>query len=59
MIIVGMMMIHVMVQCSHTDVDEWMIQKMIQYSHMDTIEDGSKDEATDDDDPEDDSTFIC
>ena len=31
-----------------------MIHKMFQYSHTDTIEDGPKDEATYDDDPEDD-----
>ena len=49
-----MMMIQMMVQCSHTDVDQWMIQMMIQYSHTDTIEDGSKD-----DNPRHDSTFIC
>ena len=31
---------------------------MFQYSHSDTIEDGPGDEATDDDDPEDESAFI-
>ena len=36
-----------MVQYLHIDVDQRMIQKMLQYSHADTIEDGSKDEATD------------
>ena len=53
------MMVQMMVQCLHTNVGKWMIQKMFQYSHTDNIEDGPKDEAMDDDDPEDDSAFIC
>ena len=59
MMIVQMMMLQMMVQCLHSDVDQWMIQKMFQYSHTNTIEYGPKYEATDDDDPKDDSTFIC
>ena len=45
-----------MVQCSHTDDDRWMIKK---YDQVLTYEDGAEDEAMDDDDPEDVSTFIC
>ena len=56
---VQMMMLQMMVLCLHTNVGKWMIHKMFQYSHTDTIGYGPEDEATDDDDPEDDSTFIC
>ena len=54
-----MMIKKMMVQCSHTDDEQWMIQKMFKYSHTDTIRYCLEDEVTDDDDIEDDSTFIC
>ena len=54
-----MTMKQMMAQCSHIDDHQWMIQKMFRYSHTYTIEYGPKDEATDDDDLEDDSSFIC
>ena len=53
-----MMMLQMMVHYLHTNFGKWMIQKMFQYSHIDTIEYGLEDEATNDDNPEDDSTFI-
>ena len=58
MMMVQMMMLQMMVQCLHTEVGKLTIQKMFQYSHTDTIEDGLEDEAIDNDDPEDDSIFI-